>query len=252
MSSARTTNVRSTFCGLGPFAYDAESWARPDADPWSDIGGELVSRVYQLGTRDALLAPLRAKTRSRHQRARVLARDRSRLRRERICATRLVDRRGHSRRCALERARETGLCSPPEPWKTRDCCSCSTGRVLSPAMARSGWAGASWSIRATAPSRCACDRRRRVRARRSTICSAQQTARGSSGALGSPIRRSKAARCSTHWRRSFRAPHVRAGGSARGCAPCSPRSPHAGFPMAATDGRCAAPPRAQSKVSICY
>lgn len=47
-------------CGLGPFAYDAESWARPGTAPWSGIGDELVSRVYQLGTRDALIARLRA------------------------------------------------------------------------------------------------------------------------------------------------------------------------------------------------
>lgn len=46
-------------CGLGPFAYDAESWARPGTEPWSGIGDELVSRVYQLGTRGALIAPLR-------------------------------------------------------------------------------------------------------------------------------------------------------------------------------------------------
>ncbi len=46
-------------CGLGPFAYDAESWARPGTEPWSGIGNELVSRVYQLGTRDALIARLR-------------------------------------------------------------------------------------------------------------------------------------------------------------------------------------------------
>jgi choline dehydrogenase-like flavoprotein len=47
-------------CGLGPFAYDAESWMRPSVKSWTGIGGELTSRVYQLGTRDALLAPLRA------------------------------------------------------------------------------------------------------------------------------------------------------------------------------------------------
>ena len=47
-------------CGLGPFAYDAESWATPAAEPWSGLGADLVSRVYQLGTRDALVAPLRA------------------------------------------------------------------------------------------------------------------------------------------------------------------------------------------------
>jgi choline dehydrogenase-like flavoprotein len=46
-------------CGLGPFAYDAESWARPGTEPWSGIGDELVSRIYQLGSRDALIAPLR-------------------------------------------------------------------------------------------------------------------------------------------------------------------------------------------------
>ena len=45
--------------GLGPFAYDAESWARPGMEPWCGIGDELVSRVYQLGTRDAHIAPLR-------------------------------------------------------------------------------------------------------------------------------------------------------------------------------------------------
>ena len=47
-------------CGLGPFAYDAEAWATPEAKPWSGLGADLVSRVYQFGARDALVAPLRA------------------------------------------------------------------------------------------------------------------------------------------------------------------------------------------------
>jgi choline dehydrogenase-like flavoprotein len=47
-------------CGLGPFAYDAEHWATPGAKPWSGLGPDLVSRVYQFGARDALVAPLRA------------------------------------------------------------------------------------------------------------------------------------------------------------------------------------------------
>ncbi|MDQ2766049.1 MAG: GMC family oxidoreductase [Gemmatimonadota bacterium] len=47
-------------CGLGSFAYDADSWATPRAIPWTGVGPELVSRVYQFGARDALVAPLRA------------------------------------------------------------------------------------------------------------------------------------------------------------------------------------------------
>lgn len=45
-------------CGLGPFAYDAASWSQSGCEAWSDAGA-LVSRVYQLGTRHALLEPLR-------------------------------------------------------------------------------------------------------------------------------------------------------------------------------------------------
>jgi choline dehydrogenase-like flavoprotein len=47
-------------CGLGPFAYDASAWADADHQPWSALGPTLVSRVYQAGTRDAFVAPLRA------------------------------------------------------------------------------------------------------------------------------------------------------------------------------------------------
>lgn len=47
-------------CGLGPFAYDAAAWTDATHQPWSGLGPTLVSRVYQAGTRDALLAPLRA------------------------------------------------------------------------------------------------------------------------------------------------------------------------------------------------
>lgn len=45
-------------CGLGQFAYDAAAWSQRDSAPWTDARA-LVSRVYQLGTRQALLAPLR-------------------------------------------------------------------------------------------------------------------------------------------------------------------------------------------------
>ena len=47
-------------CGLGPFSYDAESWTREGCDSWMALGPDLISRVYQLGVRDALLSPLRA------------------------------------------------------------------------------------------------------------------------------------------------------------------------------------------------
>jgi choline dehydrogenase-like flavoprotein len=47
-------------CGLGPFAYDAAAWADSLHQPWTALGPALVSRVYQAGTRDALLSPLRA------------------------------------------------------------------------------------------------------------------------------------------------------------------------------------------------
>jgi choline dehydrogenase-like flavoprotein len=47
-------------CGLGPFAYDAAAWIDSSHQPWSALGPRLVSRVYQVGTRDALLSPLRA------------------------------------------------------------------------------------------------------------------------------------------------------------------------------------------------
>ena len=44
-------------CTLGPPAYDAASWTEPDRAPLPLDGSHLVSRVYQLGPRDALLAP---------------------------------------------------------------------------------------------------------------------------------------------------------------------------------------------------
>jgi choline dehydrogenase-like flavoprotein len=47
-------------CGLGPFAYDGAAWAQANHQPWSTLGPALESRVYQAGTRDALLSPLRA------------------------------------------------------------------------------------------------------------------------------------------------------------------------------------------------
>jgi choline dehydrogenase-like flavoprotein len=50
-------------CGLGPLAYDADAWADQTHRPWTRLGPALVSRVYQAGTRDALLAPLRASVR---------------------------------------------------------------------------------------------------------------------------------------------------------------------------------------------
>lgn len=46
-------------CALGPSAYDAWAWASPGHEPWSTLGPDLVSRVYQLGSRDGFLAPLR-------------------------------------------------------------------------------------------------------------------------------------------------------------------------------------------------
>jgi choline dehydrogenase-like flavoprotein len=48
-------------CGLGPFAYQAAAWADSLHQPWSALGAPLVSRVYQAGTREALLSPLRAR-----------------------------------------------------------------------------------------------------------------------------------------------------------------------------------------------
>ena len=45
-------------CGLGPFAYEASDWNDTSHEPWSAVGPALTSRVYQAGTRDALLAPL--------------------------------------------------------------------------------------------------------------------------------------------------------------------------------------------------
>jgi choline dehydrogenase-like flavoprotein len=47
-------------CSLGQFEYDATVWTRPGAEPWSDLGEGVLSRVYQAGARDDLLAPLLA------------------------------------------------------------------------------------------------------------------------------------------------------------------------------------------------
>lgn len=45
-------------CGLGPFRYEAAAWARPGLAPLARIGPHLVSRVYQVGARDALVPPI--------------------------------------------------------------------------------------------------------------------------------------------------------------------------------------------------
>jgi len=45
-------------CGLGPFRYDGADWARPNAEPWADLGEAVVSRVYQAGRREAFLTRL--------------------------------------------------------------------------------------------------------------------------------------------------------------------------------------------------
>ena len=47
-------------CALGPFSYDAASWSEGGRLPWPATGPNLVSRVYQLGSRDAFVAPLHA------------------------------------------------------------------------------------------------------------------------------------------------------------------------------------------------
>ncbi len=47
-------------CGLGQFAYDAATWTSAGHEPWAASGPALVSRVYQGGTRAALVEPLRA------------------------------------------------------------------------------------------------------------------------------------------------------------------------------------------------
>lgn len=47
-----------TLAGLGPFRYDEEFWTRDALVPLADTGDELRSAVYQIGSRDALLAPM--------------------------------------------------------------------------------------------------------------------------------------------------------------------------------------------------
>ncbi|MGH7621219.1 MAG: NAD(P)-binding protein, partial [Gemmatimonadaceae bacterium] len=47
-------------CGLGPFEYDGRALSRPGSEPWSELGAGVVSRVYQVGARGDLLAPLLA------------------------------------------------------------------------------------------------------------------------------------------------------------------------------------------------
>ncbi|MDQ3698908.1 MAG: GMC family oxidoreductase [Gemmatimonadota bacterium] len=44
-------------CGLGAFSYDSAAWTEPGLEPFSRTGPNVVSRVYQLATRDALVAP---------------------------------------------------------------------------------------------------------------------------------------------------------------------------------------------------
>lgn len=58
LTELRDDYVRAQrICGLGPFAYDAASWSEPVRAPWTETG-VLVSRVYQMATRRALLEPL--------------------------------------------------------------------------------------------------------------------------------------------------------------------------------------------------
>lgn len=45
-------------CGLGPFAYDADAWTDAGAEAFRLDERCIASRVYQLGRRSALLAPL--------------------------------------------------------------------------------------------------------------------------------------------------------------------------------------------------
>ena len=47
-------------CALGPSTYDAWAWTSPRHEPWTALGPDLVSRVYQVGSREAFLAPLLA------------------------------------------------------------------------------------------------------------------------------------------------------------------------------------------------
>lgn len=47
-------------CALGAFGYDAARWNETRRSPWPATGPNLVSRVYQLGSRDAFIAPLYA------------------------------------------------------------------------------------------------------------------------------------------------------------------------------------------------
>jgi choline dehydrogenase-like flavoprotein len=45
-------------CGIGPFAYDADDWADDAAKPLAMDSSCITSRIYQLGTRTALVSPL--------------------------------------------------------------------------------------------------------------------------------------------------------------------------------------------------
>ena len=47
-------------CALGPSTYDAWAWTSASHKPWSALGPDLISRVYQLGSRYEFLARLRA------------------------------------------------------------------------------------------------------------------------------------------------------------------------------------------------
>jgi hypothetical protein len=45
-------------CGIGPFSYDSDAWTDDAARPFGLDSSCLTSRVYQLGTRTALVSPL--------------------------------------------------------------------------------------------------------------------------------------------------------------------------------------------------
>jgi choline dehydrogenase-like flavoprotein len=45
-------------CGIGPFAYEADAWTDSGATPFALNSSCLTSRVYQLGTRTALVSPM--------------------------------------------------------------------------------------------------------------------------------------------------------------------------------------------------
>ena len=248
-ASRRITSARSAFAGSGRSPTTPTSWAMPNAIAVDrSSGDDLVSRVYQFGARDSLIAPLRASI--------------ARATNVRLCS--------HATAIGLDtqRVRPTSrrpfaLERPVAPrWTVRAkrivlaAGAVENARLLlllseARRIARNGteWVGRGFmehprdhAITLRPHSHAPFARRGLLRSR-----IRPKTERGSSAGSRSAMPRSRVARCSTHRRRCFRgspdAPSV--------CARCFRHLLRAGCRELDTDGPRVARPSATSRASVC-